>query len=638
MHTYTDMKQALKSPDKVKSLFLNYDKSQGYEGIEQLRSLEQISLRGFSKKQLPSGIGTLKELKNLSISRSGAASLPDWLYELTQLEALSFSSAKLKQIPSKLSQLKQLKYLNLSHNQIRLINNKVLPAWQKLEVLNLAYNQLEYLPNNIKRLQNLRHLDIRSNQIQTLPATFFEISQIQKLELEDTPLYSRLGSKQRDIKGFFLAKNKAQLDAKYSYWAWHLLTDTSDLIKEIPPEELLRFFNFPMALIRQQALHYFYEFTPSPFRELEGRQTLKLSSTGKIKGFGGKVLRETLQARGIQYNTRLVASTTHLIVGENPHEKKIASAQKANIRLVAANHVIDFLTQRQGYLNEHTPEAQEMTAHVSKLLQSSEVANQQLALQIIQGGGIPEYLFYDLLAIFALSAGKPEIKRQLEEIFQSYLPIKLFQHIQLHGIFREAHINFEDYMEAICQKGIDPNQLSINIYRRSGRGAAFCLRHPKSFRVIAKEYLRRSAMFLNDFNLKKLPETIGEFTEVKILYLQDNDLKTLPDSLQRLERLHTLNLAHNDLKKLPSFLGNFSQLLHLNLENNLLAELPKEFAQLKRLRHLVLNSNNFRELPETLFQLSSLETLKLGNNPIIKDEKSIKSLKAALPSCLIILD
>ena len=79
---------------------------------------------------------------------------------------------------------------------------------------------------------------------------------------------------------------------------------------------------------------------------------------------------------------------------------------------------------------------------------------------------------------------------------------------------------------------------------------------------------------LPEFNLVKIPESIGKLKSLKLLDLSKNQLQELPDSLESLTSLNTLNLNNNQLKNLPQSIVNLKNLRHLSLRGNILEQIP----------------------------------------------------------------
>src|SRR5687767_1024256 len=58
-------------------------------------------------------------------------------------------------------------------------------------------------------------------------------------------------------------------------------------------------------------------------------------------------------------------------------------------------------------------------------------------------------------------------------------------------------------------------------------------------------------LILRNQNLTALPQSIGQFTNLRVLNLANNQLKTLPDEIGKLQALEELILENNQIRDLP---------------------------------------------------------------------------------------
>ncbi|HEY0074321.1 MAG TPA: COR domain-containing protein [Abditibacteriaceae bacterium] len=131
---------------------------------------------------------------------------------------------------------------------------------------------------------------------------------------------------------------------------------------------------------------------------------------------------------------------------------------------------------------------------------------------------------------------------------------------------------------------------------------------------------------LTSNRLVDLPEWIGQLTQLRYLYLNSNNLHVLPNSISKLLCLERLVLGGNQLKILPQFIGRLPQLRMLYLWGNGLKDLPEAIGKNPQLELLSLESNQITKLPETIGRLSKLEKLYLNNNKLQELPESICQL------------
>ncbi|CAM3448826.1 Leucine-rich repeat domain-containing protein [Flavobacterium longum] len=87
-------------------------------------------------------------------------------------------------------------------------------------------------------------------------------------------------------------------------------------------------------------------------------------------------------------------------------------------------------------------------------------------------------------------------------------------------------------------------------------------------------------------------------------------------------------LADEEITKIPDNIGDYSNLEELFLTDYGFTELPASFAKLKNLKSLSLAGNEFTQLPESVFQLTQLKELILFSNAFPDQYK--KDLKARI--------
>ncbi len=126
--------------------------------------------------------------------------------------------------------------------------------------------------------------------------------------------------------------------------------------------------------------------------------------------------------------------------------------------------------------------------------------------------------------------------------------------------------------------------------------------------------------------LDELPESIGKLSNLQTLNISYNQLDELPESIGNLSNLQTLYISYNQLKELPEFIGNLSNLQTLNIPSNQLDELPESIGKLSNLQTLSISYNQLKELPESIGNLSNLQRLNISYNQLKELPESIGNL------------
>jgi len=119
---------------------------------------------------------------------------------------------------------------------------------------------------------------------------------------------------------------------------------------------------------------------------------------------------------------------------------------------------------------------------------------------------------------------------------------------------------------------------------------------------------------LHDCGLKKIPDSIGNLTSLRVISLRNNKLDALPNSFKNLESLEMLSLWRNNLTTIPEPITAVSSLQELMLQYNQLSTLPETIMGLSSLKYLNLGSNNLTTLPKSIGSLKSLQKLMVWEN------------------------
>jgi leucine-rich repeat protein SHOC2 len=127
---------------------------------------------------------------------------------------------------------------------------------------------------------------------------------------------------------------------------------------------------------------------------------------------------------------------------------------------------------------------------------------------------------------------------------------------------------------------------------------------------------RASILNLYGSRIHKLPESIGNLTDLVELNINDNSLDYLPESIGNLVNLSQLYVNFNKLTKIPESIGKLTSLIRLDLSFNSLVDLPNSFCNITGLTRLCLSENQFTNLPERLGNLTNLTLLDLDGNKL----------------------
>jgi len=128
--------------------------------------------------------------------------------------------------------------------------------------------------------------------------------------------------------------------------------------------------------------------------------------------------------------------------------------------------------------------------------------------------------------------------------------------------------------------------------------------------------------------LKRFPNQIKSFKNLKYLYLNGNDFEDFPGWNEGFKKLEVLDLSSCDLEAIPESIGSLISLKKLNLFNNYLSELPDSIGFLSHLEELSIEYNDSLTLPDSIGNLKSLKILFASNTDIHKIPETIGNLKS----------
>jgi Leucine-rich repeat (LRR) protein len=133
--------------------------------------------------------------------------------------------------------------------------------------------------------------------------------------------------------------------------------------------------------------------------------------------------------------------------------------------------------------------------------------------------------------------------------------------------------------------------------------------------------------------LKKVPDELFRFRNLKYLDLSGNKLEEIPSEIGQLQNLLQLDVSNNNLSTLPHEIGLLNQLEVLVAYKNIIALLPESIGELEKLRILDLWNNELEDLPESISNLKSLTYLDLRGILLFESVKN--SISARLPGVKI---
>ncbi|MDZ4679933.1 MAG: leucine-rich repeat domain-containing protein [Saprospiraceae bacterium] len=413
--------------------------------IGQLTLLENLDLSNNELAALPVEISCCQQLRRLNLNRNKLTKLPefdrpfkyliqfdagynflnrlpDWIQQCTRVENINLTGNRLRSLPGFLSALPRLTKLDAAGNILR--KWPALP--DTLTTLNLSNNPIASIPNDIGHLTKLETLHLDQTKLSRLPAQFKFLRALETLSAKDVLL-------QAPPKSLFYMHHIQRMDGLLPPKEAEIVRLLWKTVRKIPQSGKLLPLLYQVAKGRKEVLskvsvrallllhqHEDLEFLirNELFRRSREQPEQALQA-GKVLYCAGATAFDlaTLAARVEKQGIRLVnwpgVDTTHVLLGKHPEFSPALSKRTLIfINELVLSQFLDHAEQRPLALNP-TPE---VIANLRQLLFHKEPTNIEIALRMMEAGGVPKALLNELLVLcFARHAGLPEALSKMAE-------------------------------------------------------------------------------------------------------------------------------------------------------------------------------------------------------------------------------
>ncbi|MCB0643426.1 MAG: leucine-rich repeat domain-containing protein, partial [Phaeodactylibacter sp.] len=388
------------------------------------QQLEQLRLSGNKLLHLPAEIGTLRQLQRLDVSKNKLAELPASIGQLRALRRLNLSTNALEALPESLANCRLLVRLNLARNAVQHLP-VCLAQLSQLERLDLSHNQLLDGRLDLSRLTYLKELSLQHNQLDQVPAWLAALTGLKRLDLRKNPIptddpgWLQLPPVQlpglslnRLLKPFLAACHR---EAVPPQWRPALFDSYCKRPVEGPfdPAFLETALNFPLGIVRDWACSYVQE---RHFQAFQGQFGIgdHLVVLGKVALPLG-LARQVFQQAEVKVSKQWSPKATHVVIGAMPGKALEVLKRKELIGLDADALRQWIQSQSEGFLWRSAPET--ALKKLEGLLLSDQSANLELAIQLLQGNGIPQATLNPLYVAYR-KAEQAAQKRALRALLQ----------------------------------------------------------------------------------------------------------------------------------------------------------------------------------------------------------------------------
>ncbi len=204
------------------------------------------------------------------------------------------------------------------------------------------------------------------------------------------------------------------------------------------------------------------------------------------------------------------------------------------------------MTTDRGYLLHDDEQAHEFQEKIRNLLESNETNTIEVALQLLQGGGVPASM-HTHLAVLHIFHQKEDIRKKAKKLLKKTASSSLLAHIEKNAwnpfhLYEYHERDMDKYLREITNhKHLDKAVFANFTLKITNKGALFCLKNKTaSAHFILNMLINNDSLSMDYFDLEELPEAIGDFKQLRTLSLEGNPLKKLPNSLAYLVHLEFL--------------------------------------------------------------------------------------------------
>ncbi len=391
--------------------------------------LGQLLLAGNRLTTVPPGIESCRLLQRLDLGSNRLTSCPSAIATLPWLTVLDLGHNQLPELPAALAGCAKLETLDLRHNplislpalppalrrlSLRRCSLTDLPAAvasaTSLRSLDLSYNKIESLPASLRQLSNLRELDLRANIIKSLPEVLLLLDRLEAL-------YGHPGTQARSLLSFLRACRRDNTPAGLRLPLFAATKGDELPLRKLSTSMLLRALQFPLRPAALAALAILTGERGRKNEELPLQPGARLAVLGQTT-FRKTELERRLPAAGLHYCPQVDPTTTHLVLGLKPSRIPEAGIEQQCVFL-PENTLSHYLEKAE---NRYLASAGiGELHHLQQLLLSRQPANLRLALQLLQGGGVPPALHTELFIAWKTTTDR-QLRRALRQVLERHIP------------------------------------------------------------------------------------------------------------------------------------------------------------------------------------------------------------------------
>ncbi|MFK7774101.1 MAG: BRCT domain-containing protein [Saprospiraceae bacterium] len=491
-------------------------------------------------------------------------------------------------------------YLTLSKNNIEHHDLDFLDHLPKLKLLRTWNNPIYSAHVFLKK---------RTVPIEKMPETIegFKYKNVKQfcslcssIEKSDLP---------QEDKEFFVnyLMGRTKLDVNKT-WNWETILKATNIT-------LLAFRKKLMALIDEkvEAVKSENPLNQNSIIYISGKPNMKITE-----------LKKQVKELGLQLESKYSDKVTHVVIGtKSPDyhffaDKKFTPITDVDLQKQFADSQPQFLKET---LEKQEGAAPEMLENLERLLQSSDIINVKVGLEMMKNGGMPPQIF-DTLLLVQKTTVDAKIRNAAKDMLEIHADAEWKPLVRDRLSFKmvnnphKSEVDIRRQFKAIAKK-LNPTiagKFSMMMFQKIGKGLRYSLTAglKKELKVEAYQLLLTDHHF--DFSkglgFSERPKDPNSYDEYNLPEMS----VALPVLALELGEIHSLDLTNCRYNALSQKITKFKDLKHLNLSINEMSSLPDYFDALQNIVTIGLRENKFSVFPEVFGKLPNLKKVDFRNN------------------------
>ncbi|MDJ1492958.1 hypothetical protein QNI19_08445 [Cytophagaceae bacterium DM2B3-1] len=356
-----------------------------------------------------------QSLQTLDMKSCNITQLPDWLQNVEEL------NAEYNNISTFPGYLAKIKKLTLNHNPM-LDLDQVLTCLNpdSLQELNAGNCNLSEISVRIGQFRKLENLYLSHNPLHDLPAEIALLQNIANIRTTMNKSKIKFGQPVSDFISYLRKHSFSEEDKKRAYALFFL---KEDYLKDISALELLFFLTLKKPTLVQNTLFQLEKKIADSIRATQDPSSLCICLFGSVEGMSTKELKEKCKKYNIQLESTLTEKATHILIGKGITEEQVQQVLQSKLPLVTSGQLRAYLEKLE---KPFLKESDEMTlANLNRLLISADTTNLQLALEMINQGGLPDSVLYTLVLVVLQKELDSKIKKKAMTVLEKCAPVEI---------------------------------------------------------------------------------------------------------------------------------------------------------------------------------------------------------------------